>query len=277
MKNVFDTNRQTKEKDGDCFKAQTLQGDLLSLKAEASEAYAAYKKKAFKPVKGLLLSSFFVMIAFMVVCGSAAMALRSKSMAEYAVIASIIVGGLIALLLLFLSVRKNKAILQSSAFIAETEKYGKIVEDALRFLEVPQEADWLDVFSYAYDIKKGKRHIGLFGRYYRNNAMAVFVRDECLCLADENGDAVYAIPLREAESIVRRKKRAVLMKWNKEESYRQGRYKAYKVKYNRGYYSVKAYSIQIVHAGEAYELIVPNYDLEILRTYVPLPVVESAV
>lgn len=145
------------------------------------------------------------------------------------------------------------------------------VSESFESLGVPAEAAEISVIVYLFKIKKGKRKP--FSPFVSFNAheMKIYSDGEKLYLADI--DSVTAIPFTDIKEIAENKKRSQITEWTKDESFRSKKYKPFKIRSNGYYYFVKTYSLKLNSDGEESEIIIPNYDLQVLQNYVDAPVV----
>lgn len=145
------------------------------------------------------------------------------------------------------------------------------VSESFESLGVPAEAAEISVIVYLFKIKKGKRKP--FSPFVSFNAheMKIYSDGEKLYLADI--DSVTAIPFTDIKEIAENKKRSQITEWTKDESFRSKKYKPYKIRSNGYCYFVKTYSLKLNSDGEESEIIIPNYDLQVLQNYVDAPVV----
>lgn len=146
------------------------------------------------------------------------------------------------------------------------------VSESFESLGVPAEAAEISVIVYLFKVKKGKRKP--FSPFVSFNAheMKIYSDGEKLYLADI--DCVTAIPFSDVKQISENKKRIQFNEWTKNESFRSKKYKPYKIRAFQYGFSVKTYSLRINSGGTEAEIIIPNYDLEILKNYVTAPVIE---
>ena len=140
-------------------------------------------------------------------------------------------------------------------------------------LGVPQTAEEISVVASFFKVnKKGKEKPVSVLMKYNVHEMRIYADEDRLYFADMDG--VTAIPFSEISEITENKKRVQFPEWTKRESPRSKKYKPYKVRAFQYGYTVKTYSMQIVKDGEELEVIVPNYELETLKNFVSVPVIE---
>lgn len=156
------------------------------------------------------------------------------------------------------------------ALVQPGEELRRAVREAEEELCIPADAARADVFFEQYRVSKGgkRRRVGIF----YNEEVAVWASEESLCIATQ--EVVYALPKSSFTAIYRVERRVQFLFWNKEESHNSPRYKPYRVRKNQyGRLSVKPYySVQFTRSGEAFEILIPPYELETLQRILSLPV-----
>lgn len=146
------------------------------------------------------------------------------------------------------------------------------VSESFESLGVPAEAAEISVIAYIFKIKKGKEKPASPFMKFNVHEMKIYSDEEKIYLADI--DCVTAIPFSDVKQISENKKRIQFNEWTKNESFRSKKYKPYKIRAFQYGFSVKTYSLRINSGGTEAEIIIPNYDLEILKNYVTAPVIE---
>ena len=98
-----------------------------------------------------------------------------------------------------------------------------------------------------------------------NPEFRIFTDAENLYLV--NLDGKYAFPLSSIKSFRTVKKHIRIVGWNKDESFKKGIYKQYKLTSDSyGNVHCKCYHIlEVVHQNEAYGIYIPCYDLPIVE------------
>lgn len=160
----------------------------------------------------------------------------------------------------------KRKMVNSSEFEELEENSENVIEEIMSYLEIPEDAESIDVLSFKYKIKKGREKRVMSGIYeHWNMDMYVYVRNGYLYLGDY--DSVMEIPLTSFRSAEPVKKRAMLPVWNKEEDYDSENYKPYKITVNnQGSYFVHYYKILICDVKGEFELFIPNYDMDIFSS-----------
>jgi len=148
-------------------------------------------------------------------------------------------------------------IIKNDSFILE------VLNQSFDQLEVPKDALQIDVLSFRYRIKEDAFKVVSQGLVsYVNIEKRAYVKDNALHLAD--AQQVIAIPLDEIAEITLQKKRVNVPSWNKKTPYNKEPYKQYKMRANQfGMLYIRYYIVAITHNGEAYQLYIPQYDIDL--------------
>ena len=137
-------------------------------------------------------------------------------------------------------------------------------------LEVPSDAEEINVLMFFYKIKNGKIKVcekGMQIAPYFNPVFKIFGGSEHLYLA--NLDGKYAFPRSSIVTLHTVKKGIRILSWNKEEPMDQEPYKQFKLTVDQ-YECVhcKQYHIlEINHNGESIGIYIPNYELPVFEKY----------
>ena len=140
-------------------------------------------------------------------------------------------GGLTLISALFFLIQtiKRKSVLNSSAVKEHENRYEKIKREALESMLVPQGAVPVDVLSYPYRIRNGKRK-GVMTDVFANLPLYAFRDGEAFCLADDT--YVVRIPYESVVSLSCVRKRTMFIGWNKGEKFNKGAFKSFKIRCN---------------------------------------------
>ena len=162
--------------------------------------------------------------------------------------------------------RRAKKALESDEVTQLTDNLDRLSENSKQLLGVPADAAELDVFGYSYEMKRGKEKC-LHKQFapYITSRFNVFVEGGELMLA--NDVEKYAIPLSAITGVrvIRKKTQSFL--WMKDEKPKSATYKPYKIRFDdeNDVFTVRAiYSLDITQGGETFELVVPDYDWELV-------------
>lgn len=172
--------------------------------------------------------------------------------------------------------RRASGVTSGEEFQAAVRRAEAAAESCLATMAIPDNAPKVDVMSCRYTEKNGKvkyMTAGVNARY-ANPEVRIFAENGALHLADTTH--CYAIPLSEIRCLRRINKSVWIAGWNKELSFREGRYKPYKLTSNQyGNVAVKPYyALEILHNGEAYALHFPSYELPVFEAFTGLTATE---
>lgn len=187
------------------------------------------------------------------------------SVVEWGALAVGAVSLVIFVLLTVILHRRAKKILESDEVTQLTENLERLSDSSEMLLGVPSGAAETDVLGYGYEIKRGKEKNLHKQARYMTSLLNVFVEEGELMLA--NDYEKYAIPLSAITGVrVIRKKTKVFL-WMKDDEPKSATYKPYKIGYDdeNDVFTVRAvYALEIAHNGETFELLVPDYDWELV-------------
>lgn len=142
----------------------------------------------------------------------------------------------------------------------------KLAQDVRRALDVPENAESIDILAEQYIMKNGEpkhRDSGLVA--YINYDMFIFERNGNLCLADT--EHIWEIPLSSLSSMTLEKKRYSYPEWHKSEPPSSKKYKPYKITTNSyGHYFSRCYRIIISDVRGEFYLLIPEYDGELFTS-----------
>lgn len=170
------------------------------------------------------------------------------------------VGGAVFLLLFVLERRRGRDMMESRDFARFEETADRVDRESRAILGIPADAASIDIFGYAYKLKKGKEKPVTTLFDYINLDLFVFRDGDALCLADHTNK--YTFPLAALTGIRRIDKRVRFPEWNKAEAHHKEPYKSFKIGYYDEVYSVKPYyALDMLHDGEEYTLLFPSYEL----------------
>ena len=142
----------------------------------------------------------------------------------------------------------------------EDEEYEREVN---AFLGVPPSAQTVEVISADYKIKNENVYLkpGIITLFF-NNEIKMFTKNKTLYLADEEN--CYSLSLEGEKKIFKIEDRLTLLCWNKEQSYKEGKFKEFGIKRTPvGNYIIKEYYfLEVNISGEKYRLYFPPYELK---------------
>lgn len=146
-------------------------------------------------------------------------------------------------------------------------EYKQLMIPIYNELSIPDDNEKIDCLYYPYEIKKGKEKslLRFQNLDFMNTEFIVYRKKDNLCLS--NCELEISIPISQIRCIEEVKKHIILPpQWNKDESWNSERYKAYKIETRaEGFLIMKYY---IIHIGNDYGLIVPDYDIEKLEKFI---------
>ena len=164
--------------------------------------------------------------------------------------------------------KREKNVLEEGKLEERVEEFDKHLEEMYKELDIPEDAQNVDILSFSYKIKKEKivPHTANFQLTpYINSDVKIFSNDENIFVADM--EDVYALKKSEFKSIIRVDKRISVPFWHKDEAPNNGKFKPYKMTLNSyGCVFFKPYYILILeHNGEEMGLYFPCYELEVFE------------
>lgn len=171
---------------------------------------------------------------------------------------------IIWVILKMLSKKKEKEILDTTEADNTKRTLDSIIQSVYSELDVPTDAETVDILGFTYKIKDGvpvAKEIGLNSTAFVNVEFKAFIENTNLILADLENK--YAFPLSELKSINVVKKNIVIPDWNKDTAPNKGKYKQYKLSTDRyGCVHIKSYYIlEFVHNNEDWGIYIPNYEI----------------
>lgn len=154
----------------------------------------------------------------------------------------------------------------------------KTVKECLFELDIPETAPQMDVFFVL--MKKNRKGEEVFKKLslitFVNMEFRLFVENDLFCFGAN--DAVIGLPLDSIKNIVKIKKRAPIVSWNKNELINAPKYKEYKLYLNGSIiWSRYYYKVDLDIEGEEYYFFIPCYEKDVfLKTLcVDVPVIEK--
>jgi len=176
----------------------------------------------------------------------------------YALIACVVIG---AGYLVYFYV-KGKRALQDEKIQRDIERVDSLNKSCCDILEIPEDAETVDVFGCIYRMKNGEPSIKkVMGVSFHNGPFGLFGTDDAVCIASLSERI--AFPRAELTGIRTINKRVVMAGWNKPTHYKKGEYKQYRMTLaSGGGIIIRQYhALCMMHDGEEYELYFPPYEL----------------
>lgn len=157
----------------------------------------------------------------------------------------------------------SKNVINSDEYAVTESRINTVLSNVYSELDVPSDAEDVDVFYGFYKVKDGEckhKTPGITPFDFANFANKVFVENGNLCVSDTT--TKYCIPDFKPISIEKVNKRRRFPVWNKDTPYNKGDFKKYKITYNDSVYSCKSYYILHFDSnGEKWGIYFPNYEL----------------
>ncbi len=158
---------------------------------------------------------------------------------------------------------------KSPEFQRLTQEVNTVTAESLACLGVPAEASGISVLTYHFKVKRGKEKPAPFVCHAMQE-MKIYADSDSLYIASLH--CLTAIPVAAIREIVENKKRTAFIQWTKDKSYRSPEYKQYKVRAFQYGFTTKTYSLRIASDGAEAEIVIPNFEIETLKTYVSVPI-----
>jgi len=181
-------------------------------------------------------------------------------------------------ILQIISKAKEKNVMKERNADQQIEDVKTDIQDVYDELNVPKDADSVDIIMFHYKDKNGEptpKGIGLQTTPYVNFEFKIFQKEDVLCLASI--ESLYEIKFSELKAIKRVDKRISVSSWNKEEDPRKGKFKPYKMTVNDyGDVFFKPYYIlEFERDGQLFGLYFPCYELSAFEYFTGLSAVEE--
>ncbi len=179
------------------------------------------------------------------------------------------IGGICAVLwsiLWLIGKQKSKTVLDTDESAHTFSRLDSVAAAVYQELGVPNDAKSADILFFYYKIKDGEikpKEKALTTHF--NPEFKLFNDNENLYLVNLEGK--YAFPLASITAFRTVKKHIRIVSWNKEESFKKGIYKQYKLTTDSyGNVHCKYYHIlEVTHQGEVHGIHIPCYDLPIFE------------
>lgn len=160
--------------------------------------------------------------------------------------------------------RKEKCVMESDESDAILSNWNTIADTIFAELDVPADAQTVDLLSFTYKIKNGMavaRTRGMDVTPYHNMEYRMFTDHEALHIANVEGR--YSFPRSSFRAIRTVTKGIWIPVWNKETAPNQEPYKQFKLSTNNyGHLHVKQhYILELDYLGESWGIYFPNYEL----------------
>lgn len=279
MKNIFGIRKEKGydyELSADQFKVKHITLELEKKLNETSNWMQALNKKSKLP-GGLNFLKTFGFVAFLVIVFNLYRADTSLEEAYQNASYIFYIGGFSLLLSVSLYVYEKflkKSTINEEAVHEMKKKVDVVLDETLAYLEIPNDAVSIDVLSYTYKLNdEGNEVINTSKMFqYMNQPLYIYIKDDMLIFADHF--SVYAISVEAISSVTKIDKKIMVYGWNKDISFKEEPYKAYKIRANQfNALSIKPYyQINISDISGEYCFYIPNYELETLNKILELPI-----
>lgn len=250
--------------DGEEFVLRRIDGELSSKQREMQEEGAVLEKSSAFPL-WLSLLKYFLLLAGCILLGGGLDALSDGD----APLAQMEANGLwwfigvgtatilVGLVLALMEWRRGKIVKGSSAFRDFSERTKKLNAQSYEALHVPENAALVDVFTFPYK-PRAKGRTTTFSLQYFLLEVAAFREGDLFCLSDV--ERVLGIPFDKIRRVLRVKKSAAFVGWNKETPPNKPPYKVRTNQYGL-HYAKPVYAVEIGGSDEFY-LLFPPYEWE---------------
>lgn len=170
----------------------------------------------------------------------------------------------IRLLLINMSVKKEKAVLESDEYDYLLSNMDDIRGRIYAELYVPDNAEDVDILSFGYKAKGDKikmRETFFYSPTCTNTAFKAYANSRNLYLVGLN--AKYSIPLSSIRAIRTVNKSVSVMGWNKKEAYNKGIYKQYNIicEDSVSFRFKPYYIVEFTYNNETWGIYIPCYEL----------------
>jgi len=279
MRNLFGVNDDNEDfkTDGEIFITQHIPAELEERLDKASEQDNNFERTASFP-------SWFYIIKFILILGAVGFTSgifqSDVSLAEgyrnapYIYWITPLLWIALIIMIIFEKSRAKK-VYNSEDFSEHMENFIKVIQEAEKYLGIPEDSVNIDILMFRYTEKNGEQKHKNFPLFSHINLNCkIYIKNENLCLS--NASYVMEIPLQSLKSIHMEKKKASFPNWNKNESFNSKTYRPFKIVCNnQGNYFAKYYSVKIEDIKGEFEFFVPNYDIDNLCNLTGLDIDEK--
>lgn len=272
-KNLFDANTTIMQIEGQEFKTGQISDDLAARYERFRNQIQGVEDKASVPCLVSIIK-FILNLVWICILGGLLQACADgtswKRMYQNASGLFYVGGGAFVLwLLLFIyeMAKKNKA--YGDADLESMKHQAKSMEEQLRMeLDIPVEAQLVDVIHQCYEMKKGKKkvvHAMLYA--FINQEMYVWRKEDRLCFCDRT--ELYEIPVACFGETELWKKPVQVSGWNKDEAMDDKKFKEFKpYQTNAGIFVKQHYMLRVRGKAEEFVIRIPNYDFTALQNLI---------
>ena len=237
MKNLFAAFKNTTENNFSKFFIRELSKENETRLNDLSEEGNTLSKEKLPPKWISVLSKVLIYLGLFLSFGFFAAAIKDFAGSFDTIGIFLYIGlGLIAIgvgIYIFVrnKTKKTNSDPDVKEYITETTK---TIKECLFELDIPETAPQMDVFCVL--MKKNRKGEEVFKKLslitFVNMEFKLFVENDLFCFGAN--DAVIGLPLDSIKNIVKIKKRAPIVSWNKNELFNAPKYKEYKLYSNGG-------------------------------------------
>ena len=276
MKNAFSLNVTTNENGAEKFRVKKLSEELARRKEQSDKTVSEIERAASIPRWLQYVAIILGGIGILAIAGFLEATSDADFITAYKNAGWILYAGgasiLAALVIFIVWTYKNKTTMNSPVARDAIAESKRLVSRCYEDLNVPFEANDIDIFCEAFKTKNGKTKKAGFYFKYLNVACKIYRDGDNLYIAYTDG--VYAFPIPNFTGIAAVKKNAYFLGWNKLQPYNKPPYRQYRVRRNDyGALLVKPYySVRFTAFNEEYEIVIPSYEFDTLQKYITLNV-----
>ena len=279
MTNVFGMLKDKTKKasandfDGSEFIVKQINSHSMQSINNIDEANETSKKKMKLPLPLSILKSVCLFVGMITLISilraevTISEALENAPFVFYILGISFIIFGILQIA----EIIKRKKYMSSEEYLIFVEEYEETAARAMQELGIPMTSPKIDIFSYAYKIKKNKDYPVSGNSKYFTTPFFLFQDESTLYLSDYT--AVFGFKKNDFVKIEKIAKKTTSLGWNKEDAINSEKYKKYKLtqnQYGTVFYKYY-YSLQISRAGKIFEILVPPYEIATLAKLINLP------
>lgn len=273
MKNVFSFDAEGRQPYNN-FIIKESDAEVVAKQDATLKAICAFEKKYSLPIYLKVIMYICAFVAAMVILGVLDAVIDGLPFAEaygnapwlfYVGGACFVVFVVLLCISRYLDFKGSK----SPEFQRLTQEVNEVTAESYSRLGVPDDARGISVLAYHFRIKRGKEKPAAYVSHAMQE-MKIYFDGDNLYIASLH--CLTAIPFADIRAVVENKKRTAFIQWTKDKSYRSPEYKRYKVRAFQYGLATKTYSVRIASDGAEAEILIPNFEIETLKTFLSLPI-----
>ena len=279
MKNVFGVQHSKDKKtsindfDGAEFICKQIKAERLDSINNIDEAEEVQKKKMSLPLPLSILKGLSFFAGMVIILGilradvTISEAFANAPGIFYALPIVWIIFGILQVM----EIVKKKKHMASDEFEEFIQNSEETAARSMQELGIPITAPLVDVFSYAYKLKKDKTVPVSGNNQYVTVEFFLYQDESKLYLADHT--SVFGFNKKDFVKIEKIAKRTTSLGWNKPDAFNSDKYKKYKItqnQYGTVFYKYH-YSLQLSSSGKIFEILVPPYEIATISRILNLP------